>query len=91
MTIRKLYKVVNNDRKLLSEFDDFYKAIKSANSYKNIKVFELDGGEGQVLIGLRIHTDEIVWRIRRRDERGRDGWFHALHKLLCKIPYLTKR
>ena len=65
--------------KELAQFDDFYQAIEGAVTIPDIKVFRLKNG-GKEIIGLRIHPDEIVWRLPRDGEkikrRARDNWFY---------------
>jgi hypothetical protein len=76
----KLFEVKNGvEDKFLEKFDDFYTSIESANEYKNVMCFKLiEDGKENSLLGIRIHEDEILWRIERkgRKKRSRDKWFY---------------
>jgi len=88
----KLFEVKEGvDDKHLKDFDNFYECTEYADSLKDVKFFKiLDDDKGKsykhILIGMRIHKDEIIWRIKRNKKRSRDNWFY---RYLRKISSLV--
>ena len=78
----------------LATFDHFIDAIEEAVKIKGVTVFRLKNSGEKEIIGLRIHPDEVVWRLPRNGEtvqlkrRARDNWFYQWKtRILNYLPH----
>lgn len=84
----KLFKIVaDGSEELLGDFENFYEAVESTESYMDAKLFRLYDDK-KYMTGIRLASDQVVWRLPRkgREKRGRDRWFqHLLSKIYREI------
>ena len=69
--------IVNNDEQYpLNEYENIIDAIVAAgNEFKDINNFMICDSKKRCIYGVRIIQQEVIWRILRKNKRGRDFRF----------------